>query len=215
MMPFPFSFVFAVPGIANPFGPPDQLHGQASPQSSNAHIDPSQNGSSNNATKPVKKNLLRRRTPPPPDLEPPQPISKKRRWVPSRPEPSQPKASRTSVKGSKYPEMQSSEAGSDAGADIGEGEFSAFLRSLVLGEDGVEHHRSSREIGGGSRSRYGCDLVAGRRLRPFCMSYSWTFCFRMVLGSVHGVLVELRCISLAVCACLGRAVTAQVVVGRR
>lgn len=131
MMPFPFSFVFAVPGIANPFGPPDQLHGQAFPQPSNAHIDPSQNGSSNNATKLVKKNLLRRRTPPPPDLEPPQPISKKRRWVPSRPEPSQPKASKTFVRGSKYPEMQSSEAGSDAGADTGEGEFPVPLRSLV------------------------------------------------------------------------------------
>lgn len=119
------------------------------------------------------------------------------------------------MRGSKYPEMQSSEAGSDAGADTGEGEFPVLLRSLVLGEDGLEHYRSSREIGSGSRSRYGCDLVAGRSLRSFRMSYSWTFCFRMVLASVRGVLVELRCVFLAVCTCLRRAVAAQVVVGRR
>ena len=94
-MPFPFSFVFSVPGIANPFTPQETLHSPGSPRPIHTFQGTKKpklsmpNGGIFGANRTVKTDLLRRR-PPTPSLEQPQPTSRKRGWIPSSSEPSIP-----------------------------------------------------------------------------------------------------------------------------
>ncbi|GJE93236.1 hypothetical protein PsYK624_093950 [Phanerochaete sordida] len=99
-MPFPFSFVFSVPGIANPFTPTASSPAPGSPQLR----PPSPASTSSRGTKkpklgmngifsrnrPSRADDFQRRPPPVPSLEPPPPTARKRGWVPSHSEPSIP-----------------------------------------------------------------------------------------------------------------------------
>ena len=106
-MPFPFSFVFSVPGIANPFTQAESLNSPRSPKPvqedgrGHVHSDVQgprklKRGMNGNIFKSVKTEELRRR-PPTPSLEPTLPTSRKRGWVPSNSEPSIPATVQTTI----------------------------------------------------------------------------------------------------------------------
>lgn len=97
-MPFPFSFVFSVPGIANPFTPIEAHHSPSTVRAPSPASTSSQgtkkpklgmSGKIFSLNRPLRTDSFRRR-PPTPCLEPPQPTSRKRGWVPSSSEPSIP-----------------------------------------------------------------------------------------------------------------------------
>ena len=96
-MPFPFSFVFSVPGIPNPF---TQADSPRSPRSPRAAEDGQDQASVQRTPRKLKRgmggNLFRanrtdeaRRRPPTPNLES-TPTGRKRGWIPSSSEPSIP-----------------------------------------------------------------------------------------------------------------------------
>ncbi|KAI8985784.1 hypothetical protein BD414DRAFT_489226 [Trametes punicea] len=96
-MVFSFSFTLSVPGISNPFAAP------ALPAPPHYHTD-------------VQHSSVSRRRPPSPSLLPP--LSKKRGWVPSSPEPSRPASIHTSTSGyldtpAKYRDMAHQSAQQD------------------------------------------------------------------------------------------------------
>ncbi|KAH7910294.1 hypothetical protein BJ138DRAFT_1009114 [Hygrophoropsis aurantiaca] len=86
-MPFPFTFNLSVPGLQNPFSAPSQI-------------------GSRNDKKDVEPQAIRRiaalpphRISPSPSLSAPLPLSRKRGWTPSTPEPSRASTNATSTRG--------------------------------------------------------------------------------------------------------------------
>ena len=94
VMPFPFSFRFSVPGIPNPFMAPTSIPpGSRIPTSETTRV--------NNGLTASRIGLGEsgRRSPSPLLLAPPQPLARKRGWVPSGSELSRPTAVSASTSG--------------------------------------------------------------------------------------------------------------------
>lgn len=133
LMPFPFSFNFAVPGIPNPFLSTSLTPAQAPPPSESESIR------ANDQDEKVhiyggKVGPVYRRAPSP-LLSPPQPLSRKRGWVPSISEPSQAATIPTSTSGyldtpAKYRDMAPSHEEEEIEEMVGGKQSLAFtLRS--------------------------------------------------------------------------------------
>jgi hypothetical protein len=115
-MPFSFTFKLAVPGLSNPFLPTQSLP--------SAQVEPPNVG-------PLwvpRDKVARRHLTSEIDLPPSAPLSRKRGWVPSSPEPSQSAATFTSTSGyldtpAKYREMAAAGGHSEREAEMSGGEF--------------------------------------------------------------------------------------------